>query len=414
MDVGGRTQAVAGGAVLLDGGEGLVPATVRWSGTRITAVETGTSRQMMTPLEPGPGAARAGGGAARGGAAQVSAGTALDADGCWVLPGLVDVHGDAFERCLMPRPGVAVDTDVALADNDRQLLAAGITTSFLSATDSWEPGLRSRTTLRALVEALDRRRGGPDVRLHVRHERCNTEGLDELIGWMEQGVVRLLSFNDHTPTGADGGSKLSASQVERAGVGRAELEQRMIRAVASRPTGLAQEARLADVARSLGCPLASHDAADTGDLVRDLRLGVGLAEFPLTVELALAYRRQGIAVVLGAPNLARGRSHLGNLSVADAIEADACDVLCSDYHYPSLLQAAIPPFPAASGQRDLARSWHRASAAAAAAAGLPDRGRIAAGCRADLVVVEPPDRHGQRPARVRAVVAGGRLVHLAA
>ena len=30
----------------------------------------------------------------------------IDAKGKYVLPGIVDIHGDAFERQIMPRPGV--------------------------------------------------------------------------------------------------------------------------------------------------------------------------------------------------------------------------------------------------------------------------------------------------------------------
>jgi alpha-D-ribose 1-methylphosphonate 5-triphosphate diphosphatase len=41
--------------------------------------------------------------------------------------------------------------------------------------------------------------------------------------------------------------------------------------------------------------------------------------------------------------------------------------------------------------------------------GLYDRGRIANGARADLLLVD--DQHPARP-RVIAVIAGGRLVHL--
>src|SRR6478609_2178892 len=66
----------------------------------------------------------------------------LDARDLLVMPGIVDIHGDAFERQLMPRPGVDFPIDVALIDSDRQALANGITTVFHAATWSWEPGLR--------------------------------------------------------------------------------------------------------------------------------------------------------------------------------------------------------------------------------------------------------------------------------
>jgi alpha-D-ribose 1-methylphosphonate 5-triphosphate diphosphatase len=67
----------------------------------------------------------------------------LDARGLLVLPGIVDLHGDAFERQMMPRPGVDFPVDVALIDSDRQAIGNGITTVFHATTWSWEPGLRS-------------------------------------------------------------------------------------------------------------------------------------------------------------------------------------------------------------------------------------------------------------------------------
>lgn len=322
----------------------------------------------------------------------------FDAGGALVLPGIVDVHGDAFERCLMPRSGVPVDVDLALADNDGQLLASGITTSFLSATDSWEPGLRSRDTLRTLVEGLNRRRGGPDVLLHVRHERCNTENLDELIGWIDGGQVALFSYNDHTT------EKFSATQVQRSGVSAEEFHELSALAVSRRELGLEQEKLLSAAADRAGCVTASHDASQEEHLDRDLNRGVGIAEFPLSIALAKQYQAENIPVLLGAPNLVRGASHIGNLSVRDALAADAGDLLCSDYHYPSLFQA---PFVAAEeGLCSFADAWDLVSAGPAAAAGLTDRGRLEPGARADLIVVGS----SPAPARVELAVVGGERV----
>ena len=46
----------------------------------------------------------------------------IDASGCMVLPGIVDLHGDAFERQIMPRPGVTFPLELAFLDTDRQLV----------------------------------------------------------------------------------------------------------------------------------------------------------------------------------------------------------------------------------------------------------------------------------------------------
>lgn len=377
--VGGRLPTADGGSV---------EATVEWSGSTITSV---------TPVDPAAPVVDAGAG-----------GAVVDARGALVLPGIVDLHGDAFERALMPRPGVRFPVSLALRETYGQLVAAGITTAFVSATDSWEPGLRSRRTLHELVEGLTTDPGPIDARLHVRHEVCNVAAVEQLEGWLADGTIDLLSFNDHTPGGTapEHVDRAVGQMRQRAMVDAETLDAAVVTAVASRAAGRAQVVGLAERARGRGVPIASHDPATEADVDRDLRLGVKITEFPATVELARTYRARGIAVLLGAPNVVRGGSHLGLLTVADAVEARAVDVLCSDYHYPSLLQA---PFEIARrGLRTLADAWTMVSANPAAVAGLVDRGRLDAGRRADLVVV---DDDGRSPVRLRAVVAAGRVVH---
>src|SRR5579872_1292246 len=79
----------------------------------------------------------------------------LDAEGLTVLPGIVDIHGDAFERQMMPRPGVHFAMDIALRDSDRQAVANGITTVFHGVTWSWEPGLRGPENARCILESIE-------------------------------------------------------------------------------------------------------------------------------------------------------------------------------------------------------------------------------------------------------------------
>ncbi len=309
----------------------------------------------------------------------------------------------------MPRPGVLVDMALALADNDSQLLSAGITTAFLSATDSWEPGLRSRETLRRLLAVVANVVTGPAKPIHVRHERSNVDDLAELVAWIQQGDVAFLSFNDHTQ-GKGGDAQVTPKLVDRSGVGHDVLERLLAHAITSREAGLEQEVELARAAAEAGCPTASHDAMDHTHLERDVALGVAVAEFPFTIELAHAYRDAGIAVMFGAPNLVRGGSHIGNLSVGEALAENAGDVLVSDYHYPSLLQA---PFVASElGAMSFGQAWQMVSHTPAEAAGLTDRGELRGRSRADVVVVEPPVEG--RPARVRAVVVDGRVEFSAA
>ncbi|MEQ8839582.1 MAG: hypothetical protein RIB98_01265 [Acidimicrobiales bacterium] len=190
--------------------------------------------------------------------------------------------------------------------------------------------------------------------MHVRHERTNTEDLDELVEWIACGAVQMLSYSDHTPGGIVGVSGLSELQTQRSGVARDELERCQATAVGRRADGEAQEPRLAAAAAAAGVVTASHDASTAEDPHRDLELGVAVAEFPLSIDLAHGYREHGIAILLGAPNLVRGRSHLGNLSVRDAWDAGVADLICSDYHYQSLLNA---PFALRSLGASLGDAW---------------------------------------------------------
>ena len=86
--------------------------------------------------------------------------TRIDASDCYILPGIIDVHGDAFERIIEPRPGVHFDKKVALKEADNQMIANGITTAYHGLGVSWEPGVRamdaSRKFFNAWLEIRDR------------------------------------------------------------------------------------------------------------------------------------------------------------------------------------------------------------------------------------------------------------------
>src|SRR5258708_22153422 len=123
----------------------------------------------------------------------------LDARGLRVLPGIVDIHGDAFERQIMPRPGVDFAMDIALIDSDRQAIANGITTVFHGLTWSWEPGLRGADNAHRFVKALTAVRPtlAADTRLHLRHETYNLDAEPTLQEWLAKKQIGLLAFNDH-------------------------------------------------------------------------------------------------------------------------------------------------------------------------------------------------------------------------
>ena len=335
----------------------------------------------------------------------------LDARGLLVLPGIVDLHGDAFERQIQPRPGVSFPIPLALADTEAQLLANGITTAFHGVTLSWEPGLRGAETWAALLEALHAAgsRSVCDVRVHLRWEAFNLDALGLALDAIGSGRVHLLAFNDHTPAilRRMGDPAAGAKYSERSGVTLDAFRARADRAFSRVSEVDGAHAALAAAARDAGIPMASHDD-DTADArARFRNLGARISEFPMAEEVARAAARAGDWVAMGSPNVVRGGSHLGWASAARMAEAGLCRVLTSDYYYPALLQA--PFILAARGTLDLAAAWALVSANPAAAANLSDRGGLAAGMRADLIVAAA----GPAP-RIVATIAAGRIAHLTA
>jgi alpha-D-ribose 1-methylphosphonate 5-triphosphate diphosphatase len=332
----------------------------------------------------------------------------FDASGLLVLPGIVDIHGDAFERQMQPRPGVGFPADIALRDTESQLLANGITTAFHGVTLSWEPGLRSVSSWSRMLEALEAGHWTADMRVHLRWEAYNLDALETAVADIAAGRVHLLAFNDHTPSILH---KLTDSIAGAKYADRAGMKMDAFSALADRigaradavPAGVE---RIAAAARAAGLPMASHDDDSIGR--RDYFRGQGarICEFPLSEEIGRAAQAAGDFVVMGSPNVVRGGSHLGWASAAVLAEAGICTVLSSDYFYPAMSRAAL--IMSGRGVLDLARAWALVSANPAAAAGLTDRGSIAPGQRADIVVVEP------ETARVVMTVVRGGIAHITA
>jgi alpha-D-ribose 1-methylphosphonate 5-triphosphate diphosphatase len=335
----------------------------------------------------------------------------LDARDLLVLPGIVDLHGDAFERQMMPRPGVDFPIDVALIDSDRQAISNGITTVFHAATWSWEPGLRSGDNSRKLLEAIESLRPqlAADTRFHLRHETYNLDAEQEMSQWLAKGRVDLFAFNDHMDgtVGDMAKPRKRNRMVERTGLTSEDFD-RLVAHIVSRASDVpASITRLAAAAHAAGVRMLSHDDA-TPAMRREFReMGVRIAEFPINEETARDAAANGDAIVYGAPNVVRGGSHTGWTRASDMIAKGLCSVLASDYYYPAPLLAAFRL--AADGVLPLTEAWKLVSAAPARATGLADRGFLAEGRRADILLVD--DTLPLRP-RLVAVIAAGKLVHL--
>ena len=335
----------------------------------------------------------------------------IDATGLLALPGIIDIHGDAFERSIMPRPGVNFSLHTALRDVDNQLVSSGVTTAFHGLTCSWEPGLRSLENTVAMLDALEQQKSRfrCDMRVHLRHEVFNLKAEAPILDWIAAGRIHALAFNDHMRgivLSAGVKSKKISQMAQRAGLSDGEFMALIEQVLANESRVSESLAQLAAAARLRGLPLLSHDDRDLVDREAYRALGCEISEFPMQEEVAAAAIAAGGMTVFGAPNVLRGGSHIGCPSAAEMARKGLCSILASDYYYPAILQA--PFILAERGLSTLAQAWALVSSNPAQALGLSDRGSLTPGKRADVVLVEAT------PGEVRlvATICNGELAWL--
>ena len=157
---------------------------------------------------------------------------------------------------------------------------------------------------------------------------------------------------------------------------------------------------VARIAQEYRIPLASHDDDSVQKVFDQAELGVTISEFPINLEAAREAHRHGMWIIMGAPNAYRKQSTGNNLSAMDAIQAGLVDILATDYYPAAPLHAAFQL--AEEGVMPLHEAIKLISQNPAEAMHLSDRGQIAVGRSADLVLVEPGVHH-----RVRATIRQG-------
>lgn len=336
----------------------------------------------------------------------------VDARGLLCLPGLIDVHSDALERERLPRPGAELPWDFALRSLEGKLRAAAVTTVFHGAGFQHKTSRgteRSVETATALCETVRSRGPAPvDHRILYRLDARSAEGA-AVLGEQLRGPLPLVSHEDHTP---GLGQYADRGQLERYLVGADGFSADQARVhvdemIAERTElGVTLERNLnwlGELASTERIRLLGHDPA-SADEVRALReRGGAVAEFPTTLAAARTARELGLPVVVGAPNVLRGHSHSGNVAAAELLEHGLVSALASDY-LPSGLLAAVGSV-AGSGAIRLPGAVRLVTSGPAEVAGLTDRGRIAVGQRADLVLA----RIGTRWPEVCSVLSSSAL-----
>lgn len=339
-------------------------------------------------------------------------GADIEGRGKLLLPGFVDIHGDMIEKEVEPRANVRMPIELGIYDLDKKLASCGVTTAYaaLAFTPATYGHVRSIEHTRAMIQTLAAMRNELliDHRVHGRFEVTFLPAVTEAKALIDTGALHLISLMDHTPgQGQYRDIELHIANMAKARkISEAQAAELVNKRIADRTEhGDSMEIinGLARLARESGVVLASHDD-DTAEKVALLHsLGAAISEFPINVAAAAEAKRLGLATAMGAPNALRGLSYSGNLSAREAYEADVLDILASDYHPSAILPAVIAL--AEIGEGGLAASVALASANPAKALGLNDRGRIAEGMRADLVIAE----RGRVP-RLRSTIRDGRMI----
>ncbi len=318
---------------------------------------------------------------------------AIDCDGDYVVPGLVELHTDNLERHLSPRPGVNWPHNAAIAAHDAELASTGITTVFDAVRLGFIEYSGTRNVMapyaRSMVsEILTAREHGLlkiSHHIHLRAEICSNSLADELEEFGPEDRIGIISLMDHTPGQrqfADisqyekymrGKHGLSQQEFDEHVAERKQLRERVVEK---------HEAAAVNAAAAFGAVLASHDDTTHEHVERSAEHGIKLAEFPTTIGAAHACHAHGIAIMMGAPNLVRGGSHSGNVAAHTLAEHDLLDIVSSDYVPSALLYSALK---LSELWDDMPRAVQTVTSAPAKAVNLGDRGTIANGLRADLV-----------------------------
>ncbi|WP_311029345.1 alpha-D-ribose 1-methylphosphonate 5-triphosphate diphosphatase [Mesorhizobium koreense] len=336
-----------------------------------------------------------------------------DMEGDYLVPGLVELHTDHLESHYAPRPGVLWDSIAALQAHDAQVAGSGITTVFdCLRLGSDEDGGFKKGEMRVIADALETATAEDRLRAsHLIHLRCEVSAgdvLEHFEDFREDPQVKLASLMDHAP-GQRQFQTLEQYTLyyrKKRGLSDAEFERFVARRLedSTRYSAMHRKA-IVEACGKRGIALASHDDATVEHVEESKGFGVRLAEFPTSIEAARASHQAGMSVLMGAPNVIRGKSHSGNISARALADQRLLDVLSSDYVPFSLIHA---PFVLADDENGmtLPEAIRLVTVAPACAVGLDDRGCIDAGLRADLVRV----RRDRGVPVVRSVWREGRRV----
>lgn len=325
---------------------------------------------------------------------------AIDGQNGWLLPGLIELHTDNLDKFFTPRPNVDWPAHSAMSSHDALMISCGITTVLdaVAVGDVRDGGHRLDNLQKMINAVVESQRAGlnrAEHRIHLRCELPHESTLPLFEELMMQPELSLVSLMDHSPGQRQFASRAKYREYYQGKYHlndqqMAEFEQQQV--TLSARWSAPNRSAIAAQCRQLGIPLASHDDATAEHVAESLALGTVIAEFPTTEAAASASHQQGLHVLMGAPNIVRGGSHSGNVAAHQLASLGVLDILSSDYYPASLLDAAFRIAQDTSNDFSLPQAVNLVTRNPARALGLEDRGVIAEGKRADLVLTR--EHHG--------------------
>ena len=320
----------------------------------------------------------------------------INVQGNYLFPGFVDMHSDAIEKGIEPRPNTYFPVDIAVFELDKKIASCGITTMYHSLSFAeMEVGLRSNSSAAGIIRQINEFTDKLKVhtKIHARFEITDMAAVPYLEGLIQEDLIHLFSFMDHSPGQGQFRDISSYKSYYGPVYGKSDAEMDGIidRKRRAREEGAPDAIeRLVALCKERSISIASHDD-DSREKIEWLKdLGVGMTEFPVNIEAVRAAREHGISVCLGSPNVLRGESQARNLSAREAISWGYGDILCSDYAPMTMLHAVL-----ALERLDilpLHEAVNMVSLNPARAVGIVDRtGSLEVGKDADILVVDPSE-----------------------
>ncbi|OYC50353.1 alpha-D-ribose 1-methylphosphonate 5-triphosphate diphosphatase [Escherichia coli] len=295
---------------------------------------------------------------------------AMDGEGGWLLPGLIELHTDNLDKFFTPRPKVDWPAHSAMSSHDALMVASGITTVLdaVAIGDVRDGGDRLENLekmINAIEETQKRGVNRAEHRLHLRCELPHHTTLPLFEKLVQREPVTLVSLMDHSPGQRQFANREKYREYYQGKYSLTEAQMQQY-----------EEEQLAH----------AHVAESH-------QLGSVIAEFPTTFEAAEASRKHGMNVLMGAPNIVRGGSHSGNVAASELAQLGLLDILSSDYYPASLLDAAFRVADDESNRFTLPQAVKLVTKNPAQALNLQDRGVIGEGKRADLVLAHRKGNH---------------------